>query len=203
MKKPSRLALYTLAASFFVVTTPLDASYFPTKENPLETTLRCAASGNPITARTHTPEEISQIIQEVYGYTFNKPPYFSGGFVEKLIQQESGRDPSAKSKKGAKGLMQLMPDAWNQVEKECSYEKYAFDSRKNVEAGMKYLLYLDEFLKENHPRWEKLSLREKRNKILASYNGGISRLSEREWDVNEMYKETRDYVEMVMGGLGD
>ncbi len=196
MKKPSKLALYTLAASFFVVTTPLDAS----KENPLEITLRCAASGNPNTVRTHTPKEISQIFQEVYRYTFNKPPYFSEKLVGEVIRQESGHDPMAKSKKGARGLMQLMPDAWNEVEN-CNYEEYASDPRINMEAGMKYFLALDKFLKENHPRWEELSTGEKRKAILAAYNGGKSRFAEREWDVSGMYRETRKYVEMVMNGL--
>ncbi|HEB46999.1 MAG TPA: lytic transglycosylase domain-containing protein [Candidatus Pacearchaeota archaeon] len=203
MKKPSKLALYALTASFFVVTTPLDASYFPNQKNSLETTLRCAASEHPDTSRVHTPEEISQIIHEVYEHTFNEPDYFSEKLVRELILNESEYNPRAKSRKGAIGLMQITPVAWDEVEKECSYEKYVLNPRKNLEVGMKYLLLLDEFSKENHPKWEKLSPRERRNIILASYNGGISRLSEREWDVNEMYKETRDYVEMVMGGLED
>ena len=203
MKKPSKLALHALAASFFVVATPLDASHFPNKENPLETTLRCVASEHPDIARTYTPKEISKIIQEVYRYTFNEPGYFSKKFVRELIQQESGYNPSAVSKKGARGLMQLMPGTWNEVEKECSYEEYAYDPRINIEAGTKHLLYLDKFLKENHPRWEKLSERKKREAILAAYNGGISRFAEREWDVSGMYKETRDYVEIVMSGVGD
>lgn len=200
MKKLSKLILHALVASFFVVATPLDASYFPNKKNSLEkTVLRCAASEYPDTVRAHTPEEISQIVHEVYRYTFNKPDYFSEKLVRKLIRQESGYNPSAESKKGAIGLMQITPDAWNEVEKECSYEEYAYDPKTNIEVGIKYLLSLDEFSKENHPRWEELSKREKKEIILASYNGGKSRLAERGWNVNEMYDETRVYITRVLG----
>ena len=204
MKKPSKLALYALTASFFVVTTPLDASYFPYKENSLEEiALRCAVSEHPDTAKTHTPEEISNIISEVYEHTFNEPDYFSEKLVREVIQQESGNDPNAVSSKGAKGLMQIKRIAWNEVEKECSYEENVLDPRINIEAGTKYLLALDKSLRRDHPRWKELSIRKKREAILASYNGGKSRLAKSGWNVGEMPRETQLYVRNIDEGLGD
>jgi membrane-bound lytic murein transglycosylase B len=54
--------------------------------------------------------------------------------VHAVIEQESNYEPRARSKKGAKGLMQLMPDTARQYGVRNSY-----DPKANVEAGVRYL----------------------------------------------------------------
>jgi len=54
--------------------------------------------------------------------------------VHAVIEQESNYEPRARSKKGAKGLMQLMPDTARQYGVTNSY-----DPKANLEAGVRYL----------------------------------------------------------------
>jgi len=54
--------------------------------------------------------------------------------VHAVIEQESNYEPRARSKKGAKGLMQLMPDTARQYGVRNSY-----DPKANLEAGVRYL----------------------------------------------------------------
>jgi len=61
------------------------------------------------------------------------------GFVRALIAQESGWRPCALSKKGAAGLMQLMPET-----RRLLHVDDACDVRQNLSAGMRYLAYLRE-----------------------------------------------------------
>jgi soluble lytic murein transglycosylase-like protein len=51
-----------------------------------------------------------------------------------VIQQESAFRPCAISQKGAKGLMQLMPDTADRLS-----VKDPFDAKQNIDAGAKYL----------------------------------------------------------------
>jgi hypothetical protein len=54
--------------------------------------------------------------------------------VHAVIEQESNYEPRARSKKGAKGLMQLMPDTARQYGVRNSY-----DPKANLEAGVRHL----------------------------------------------------------------
>lgn len=80
-----------------------------------------------------------------------------------LIYQESGFDPTVTSWMGAKGLMQIMP---------ATAEQMGIDSNAspemNLKAGVRYLNWLDNQLKEKIP-----SDRERVKFILASYNVGL------------------------------
>ena len=61
------------------------------------------------------------------------------GFVRALIAQESGWQPCAVSKKGAAGLMQLMPETQRLL-----HVDNACDVRQNLSAGIRHLAYLRE-----------------------------------------------------------
>ena len=54
--------------------------------------------------------------------------------VHAVIEQESNYEPRAKSKKGARGLMQLMPETARQYGVRNSY-----DPKANLEAGIRHL----------------------------------------------------------------
>jgi len=97
--------------------------------------------------------------------------------VHAVITVESAYQTRARSPKGAKGLMQLMPDTARQYGVRNSYNAAA-----NLEAGIKHLKsLLDRF---------ELAL------ALAAYNAGEATV--RRFNGIPPYRETRDYVAKVM-----
>jgi soluble lytic murein transglycosylase-like protein len=100
------------------------------------------------------------------------------GLVKAVIQVESGYQERARSRKGAMGLMQLMPETARMYDVVDPYEP-----RSNIEAGVKHLkLLLDRF---------QLPL------ALAAYNAGEAAV--RRFGGLPPYPETRSYVSRVMG----
>ena len=97
--------------------------------------------------------------------------------VKAMIRVESGYQPRARSRKGAMGLMQLMPDTARQYAVRDPYEP-----RSNIEAGIKHLSSLLERFK--------LPL------ALAAYNAGEAAV--RRFGGVPPYPETRDYVRSVL-----
>lgn len=100
--------------------------------------------------------------------------------VRAVVQVESAYRPEARSKKGAKGLMQLMPHTARQYAVSNPY-----DPASNLDAGVQHLKSLLE-------RFE-LSL------ALAAYNAGEAAV--RRFGGIPPFQETRDYVRQVLGIL--
>jgi soluble lytic murein transglycosylase-like protein len=97
--------------------------------------------------------------------------------VHAVITVESAYQTHARSPKGAKGLMQLMPDTARQYG-----VRNAYNAAANLEAGIKHLKsLLDRF---------ELSL------AIAAYNAGEATV--RRFNGIPPYRETRDYVTKVM-----
>ena len=100
-------------------------------------------------------------------------------FINSVIRAESGFNSRAVSKKGAQGLMQLMPQTASQLG-----VKNSFDPNANVEGGTKYLR----------------ELLEKYNfdvaKALAAYNAGPHRVEQ--YRGVPPYYETRAYVARIV-----
>jgi soluble lytic murein transglycosylase-like protein len=105
----------------------------------------------------------------------------SAQLVKAVIQVESGYQPRARSRKGAMGLMQLMPETARLYEVIDPYEP-----RSNIQAGVKHLKWL-------LARFE-LPL------ALAAYNAGEAAV--RRFGGLPPYPETRDYVSRVLALLG-
>jgi soluble lytic murein transglycosylase-like protein len=99
--------------------------------------------------------------------------------IKAMIQAESGFNPNAVSKKGAKGLMQLMPETASRMN-----VSNIFNPKENIEGGVRYFKYL-------------LSLFNNDIRLsLAAYNAGENLVS----DLGAIppYRETVDYVRKVL-----
>src|SRR5687768_13376799 len=99
--------------------------------------------------------------------------------VAAVIEQESRFKPKAKSPVGARGLMQLMPRTGKWMG-----AKNLYDPEQNVDAGVKYIAYLDKRFKGDL------------KKIVAAYNGGEGNVMR--YRGIPPFRETRTYVKKVM-----
>ena len=100
-------------------------------------------------------------------------------FINSVIRAESGFHQNAVSKKGAQGLMQLMPGTASQLGVQNS-----FDPNANVEGGTKYLRELLE--KYNYDPV----------KALAAYNAGAKRVDQ--YHGVPPYYETQAYIARII-----
>jgi soluble lytic murein transglycosylase-like protein len=99
--------------------------------------------------------------------------------VRAVVQVESGFNPSARSPKGAMGLMQLMPSTARQFG-----VRNAFNPVENVRAGVAYLRQL----LDRYDNDERLAL--------AAYNAGPGAVDKYGQTVPP-YRETKDYVARI------
>lgn len=99
--------------------------------------------------------------------------------IKAIIRAESGFNPLAISRKGAKGLMQLMPETAQRVN-----VSNVFNPRENIEGGVRHFKYL-------------LSLFNNDLRLsLAAYNAGENIVGELR--SIPPYRETVDYVKRVL-----
>lgn len=99
--------------------------------------------------------------------------------IKAVIKAESNFDPSAISRRGAIGLMQLMPTTATDLKVSDPYNPH-----QNIEGGTKYLKYLKTLFNND------LKL------TIAAYNAGENAVI-RHGNRVPPFKETRDYVKRV------
>lgn len=106
------------------------------------------------------------------------------GLLSSVAATESGGDPFAESKAGAKGLFQFMPG----TAKDMGLKgRDVYDPHKSAEAAAKYL------------RWLMDATGGDLEKTLASYNWGLGNVQKKGMD--SLPSETRNYVPKVMAGM--
>lgn len=97
----------------------------------------------------------------------------------RLVQQESGWNPTAKSHAGALGLAQLMPETARRLGVD------PLDPAANLEGGARYL-------RQQYDRFRSWRL------ALAAYNAGPEAVVKH--DGIPPYQETQGYVKAILGG---
>jgi soluble lytic murein transglycosylase-like protein len=137
------------------------------KDRQLRTSFRLADCAR-------NPEEFEQIINSCalqYGVDTS--------LVKAVIHAESGYNPNAVSRKGATGLMQLMPKTAQGLKVADS-----FNPADNIRGGVRYLKFLLDTFKGD------VSL------ALAAYNAGLTKVAR--YGGVPPYTETRNYVDRVL-----
>mgnify|MGYP001591075162 CR=1 FL=1 len=124
------------------------------------------------------------------------PSYIDKDYIRKKIAVESEWNPNAVSKAGARGLMQIMPGTWSDYDS-TNYDKNVFNPEKNIEVGLKHLVWQDEFCRRYYPGWENLSSEKKRDIMSAGYNIGMGKLKRENWNIKKTYSETQKHVEKM------
>lgn len=105
--------------------------------------------------------------------------------VAAMVRAESGFDPQAVSRKGAAGLLQLMPAT---AQRFGVAEEEIFDPERNLDAGVRYIRWL------SHRFSGDLSL------MLAGYNAGEATVDR--YQGLPPFAETRSYIRRVYSGMG-
>jgi soluble lytic murein transglycosylase len=103
--------------------------------------------------------------------------------VSAVIRAESGFNPKAVSRKGARGLMQLMPSTASTLG-----VRDSFDPRQNIDGGVRHLRALMDRFSNNLPL------------AIAAYNAGESAVLAH--GGIPPYPETREYVSRVLRFYG-
>jgi soluble lytic murein transglycosylase-like protein len=104
--------------------------------------------------------------------------------IAEIIEAESGFNPRAVSRRGARGLMQLMPAT-------AVYLGVGdpFDPRENIDGGVRHLRSLMDRFDNNLPL------------ALAAYNAGERAVID--YRGIPPYRQTRQYVKRILRGLDD
>ena len=111
--------------------------------------------------------------------TFSEKYDIDRDFIKAIINKESGFNVNATSKKGAMGLMQLMPTTAKSLGVEDAYNPW-----ENVEGGVKYLKKLLNTYNDD------------KKMALAAYNAGPTAV--KRYGGIPPYKETQNYVNSIM-----
>jgi membrane-bound lytic murein transglycosylase B len=110
------------------------------------------------------------------------------GHGSRLRRAESAGAARVESAKGAMGLMQIMPDTWEELRVRYGLGRNPFDPRDNILAGAAYL-------RELHDRFGSPG-------FLAAYNAGPTRYAEHLATGRPLPRETRDYVAALAPRIG-
>lgn len=113
--------------------------------------------------------------------TLSATHHVDARLVHAVIEQESGYQPRARSPKGARGLMQLMPETARQYGVRNSY-----DPKANIEAGIRHL--------------KDLMTRLDLPTALAAYNAGEGTV--KRYGGLPPYPETQTYVRNILRRVG-
>jgi hypothetical protein len=134
-------------------------------------------------ARSQRPHSIADYIAEA-ARRFGVPV----SWIRAIMGAESAGDTRAVSRKGAMGLMQIMPDTWSELRARYGLGRDPFDPRDNILAGAAYL-------REMHDRYGSPG-------FLAAYNAGPQRYDDYLAGVRALPAETRAYVAALAPLIG-
>jgi membrane-bound lytic murein transglycosylase F len=165
-----------------------------------------ATAGNTISSKkskvTDWPDKYDQHFRKYSKHYFG--PGFDWRWFKAQGIAESGLKAQAKSKSGARGIMQIMPSTYREIQKDNPHLKDIDSPRWNIAAG----IYYDRIL---YKRWRSPPPGEERLYFaFGSYNAGYTRIKNTfqkvgppaaTWEQVEYHVpgQTRHYVRRIRG----
>jgi soluble lytic murein transglycosylase-like protein len=110
-------------------------------------------------------------------------------WIRSLMRVESDEKSRARSRKGAMGLMQIMPQTWTELRAHYDLGTDPYDPRDNILAGAAYI-------RELHDRYGAPG-------FLAAYNAGPGRYENHLATGRSLPSETEDYVATLAPMVGE
>ena len=147
----------------------------------------CASADPPPTRRVSTAGTVdpwaAHIAEAAKRFTIPER------WIRAVMTVESSGDRTARSPKGAMGLMQIMPKTWNELHARYGLGSDPWQPRANIMAGAAYL-------REMHDRYGSIVA------MLAAYNAGPTRYDAHLANGRALPAETVDYVAKIAPMIG-
>lgn len=187
--RPKRLRCTCLAAVCLAIALPAEAQIYTWRDANGNLVLSNKRAGSVL--RTYAVPDVESVgvtrpvawsQNRLYDELIEEHARINGvrrDLVRAVVHVESGFNPSARSPKGALGLMQLMPGTIREFG-----VRNPFNAAENIRAGVSYLRQLLDRYGNN----EELAL--------AAYNAGPGAV-DRHGQAVPPYRETKDYVTRV------
>jgi hypothetical protein len=152
----------------------------------------CAVSVFPNSARAElSPIKREHLRRPYAAYIAEASMHFRipAAWIRAVMRMESAGVKRAVSPKGAMGLMQIMPDTWDELRARYRLGKDPYDPRDNILAGTAYL-------RELHDRYGSPG-------FLAAYNAGPKRYEDYLSGKRSLPPETRAYIAALLPFVSD
>jgi soluble lytic murein transglycosylase-like protein len=167
-------AVCPISAEIYVYKDEKGVMHFSDHEKTSEYKVFTSLGFTPVKKKVHYKKDFDRYIAKASRRFGVSPP-----LIKSVIKVESNFNPTAVSHKGAKGLMQIMPQNYKSLS-----IRDPFDPWQNIRGGTRYLKSLIKRYDGN------LKL------ALAAYNAGPDRVDKYR-DIPP-FKETRKYVDRVL-----
>jgi len=177
----SPLARHALGLGVLLLTIVPAYAYFGSRSQPDSEIMKMAREAIEASdSSVEVPEivEIEAHIREV-AIRYDIPPIL----VAAIVEAESEFNPRAVSRRGARGLMQLMPGTASSLQVSDTFDPY-----ENIEGGVRHLRGLMDRYHGNLPL------------VLAAYNAGEQAVMA--YGGVPPYRETRRYVSRILRRIG-
>jgi len=177
----SPLARHALGLGVLLLTIVPAYAYFGSRPQPDSEIMKIARDAVEASDSSVEIAEIVEIeahIREV-AVRYDIPPIL----VAAIVEAESEFNPRAVSRRGARGLMQLMPDTASSLRVSDTFDPY-----ENIEGGVRHLRRLMDRYHGNLPL------------VLAAYNAGEQAVMA--YGGVPPYRETRRYVSRILRRIG-
>ena len=151
-------------------------------ENVFDLELIPKISGNETSGTGYIYEQkkgIEDYIDNVYS-KIEVPEIIPKEMIKAMDRFESNGDNFAISYKDARGRVQVTRGAWEQVDNS-NFDEYWFIPQKNIENGIRYLVWVNDYWNENYHGWGKLTAEKQRELILAGYQAGVHKIEHRKF----------------------